>query len=68
VLAAAAVIIALWFSGSLDKPLSAVGLNKNPCVENAFGAKFCGESARRLCREFGGSACEELGYDTPTRR
>lgn len=68
ILAAAAVVVALlWFSGSLDKPLSGIGLNKNPCVQNAFGATFCGEDAEQLCSEFGGPACADLGYDSEGR-
>jgi hypothetical protein len=58
------VIAALYLSGSLDKPLSSVGLNMKPCVQNAFGATFCGDDAKRLCKQFGGPACDELGYDS----
>ena len=58
---AAIVVGIVWFTGGLDKPLSSVGLNKEPCVQNAFGATFCGDDAKRLCREFGGPACPDLG-------
>jgi RNA polymerase subunit RPABC4/transcription elongation factor Spt4 len=64
-LAAAAVIaVILWFSGALDKPLSSMGLNKEACVQNAFGATFCGEDAERVCREFGGEGCRDAGLST----
>jgi hypothetical protein len=44
-------VIGLWFTGTLDKPLSDVGLNKNPCVQNLItGATFCGDQAKELCR------------------
>jgi hypothetical protein len=36
-------LLAMWTSGNLDRPLSAVGLNYNDCARNAFGATFCGE-------------------------
>jgi hypothetical protein len=62
VIAILAILVIVWFTGSLDRPLSSVGLNKNPCVQNAFGATFCGDDAERLCEQFGGSACAELGY------
>jgi hypothetical protein len=61
---AVAVLMVLWFSGTLDKPLSSVGLNKNACVQNAFGATFCGEQARSVCSTFGGEGCRDAGYDT----
>jgi hypothetical protein len=69
--------VGLWFTGSLDEPLSHIGLNKNPCLKNAFGATFCGDSAKSYCDSiksalntgpglaFGESpprtACDEIG-------
>lgn len=43
------ILLAVWNGGGLDEPLSHVGLNKNPCVKNAFGATFCGDAARSYC-------------------
>ena len=31
----------------MDPWLSKVGLNKNECVVNVFGATFCGDAAKR---------------------
>lgn len=50
---AAAVAITLgilYFTGSLDEPLSHVGLNLHPCFKNAFGSTYCGDDAKRYCR------------------
>ena len=33
----------LWISGGLDHTLYPLGMNKNECARNAFGAVFCGE-------------------------
>jgi hypothetical protein len=60
----AVALAVLWGTGSLDKPLSSVGLNKEPCVVNGFGATFCGDDAKAMCAEFGGKGCREVGYDT----
>jgi hypothetical protein len=41
--------VGLWSTGALDRPLSEIGLNKNDCIQNAFGTKFCGDEATRYC-------------------
>jgi hypothetical protein len=43
------VLGGLWYSGSLDEPLSHIGLNKNACIKNAFGATYCGDEAKSYC-------------------
>jgi hypothetical protein len=47
----AVIVGLLYFSGTFDKPLFNVGLNFHPCIQNAFGATFCGDDAKRYCRE-----------------
>ena len=37
----------LWFSGRMDPALSGIGLNKNECGTNGFGATFCGDDLKR---------------------
>lgn len=50
-----AALVLLWFAGTLDRPLSTVGLNRNPCVRNLItGATFCGDDAKELCRRIAG--------------
>jgi non-ribosomal peptide synthetase component E (peptide arylation enzyme) len=63
VVALVAALVALWLSGAADETLSKVGLNKNPCVKNAFGATFCGDDAERVCEQFGGPACADAGFN-----
>ena len=46
-----AVLFGVWLAGTFDRPLSEVGLNRNPCVQNGFGAKFCGNDATSYCRD-----------------
>ena len=46
-------VMALWFTGSLDGPLSSVGLNKNDCAKNGFGATFCGDDLTTYQRNLG---------------
>lgn len=58
------MVAGLYFTGKLDRPLSEAGLNKNACVTNTFGAKFCGDDAKRVCKTFGGPACADVGYST----
>lgn len=43
ILATVAAFFAIYLSGSLDRPLSSVGLNYHECGTNAFGATFCGD-------------------------
>src|SRR4051794_17288268 len=53
----------LWVGGGLGKTLSNVGLNRNPCVTNAFGATFCGEDAKNYCRQTDGrstAVCRQI--------
>ena len=38
------------------------------CVQNAFGAEFCGEEGKRYCAKFGGPACKDLGWPAPSSR
>ena len=47
---AVAVVIAIWFTGAFDKTLVSVGLNKNDCYQNGFGATFCGAEAEEYQR------------------
>lgn len=50
-LAGLATVVALaWSGGTFDEPLSHIGLNKNPCVKNAYGATFCGDDAKSYCQ------------------
>jgi hypothetical protein len=39
-------LMLLWSTGRMDPLLSNVGLNKNDCIQNAFGATFCGDAAK----------------------
>ena len=41
----AILLVILWFNGRLDPTLYKVGLNKNDCFQNAYGAVFCGDAA-----------------------
>ena len=44
-----AVIVAaaaLYFSGRMDPAMSHVGLNWTECVQNGYGATFCGDNAK----------------------
>jgi hypothetical protein len=47
-LALGAVIV--WSTGPADRPLSEIGLNRNPCIVNGFGAKSCGQHAKDYCQ------------------
>jgi hypothetical protein len=38
-------LVLLWNTGRMDPWLSGIGLNKNTCVKNGFGATFCGDAA-----------------------
>ena len=38
-------LLILWETGRMDPFLSQVGLNKNTCIKNGFGATFCGADA-----------------------
>jgi hypothetical protein len=38
-------LMLLWSTGRMDPWLSGVGLNKNECFKNGFGATFCGDDA-----------------------
>jgi hypothetical protein len=44
---AAAVVLGLWSTDRLDPMLVNVGLNHSDCVQNGFGATFCGDAAKR---------------------
>lgn len=35
------VLVFLWAQGTFDRALSGVGLNAQPCYQNAFGATYC---------------------------
>lgn len=46
----AAALVAVWFTGVLDKPLAGIGLNKNPCIVTAIGGStLCGDEAKAWC-------------------
>jgi hypothetical protein len=70
--AIAAVVILLvfgWRAGTFDDALVHVGLNAKPCLRNAFGATFCGSSAKSYCESlpgegYGVAMCEQAG-DAP---
>ncbi len=47
---AALVVIALYTTGRLDRPLSNVGLNLHACAENVFGSKLCGDQLVAYCK------------------
>lgn len=47
---ASVLLLALWSTGRMDPVLSNVGLNRNDCVQNGFGAKFCGDAAEQYQR------------------
>jgi hypothetical protein len=66
-----AVLAVVWSTGALDEPLSHIGLNKDPCLKNAFGATFCGDDAKSYCESLSelrklapnaNDVCTELGY------
>jgi hypothetical protein len=38
-------LVLLWNTGRMDPWLSEIGLNRNDCVKNGFGATFCGDDA-----------------------
>lgn len=38
-----AVVIGLYFSGHLDRPLYSIGLNYHACGRNGLGVTFCGQ-------------------------
>lgn len=66
-----AIVGVLYFSGRLDGPLSHVGLNLHSCIQNGFGATFCGSQAKSYCENLQsagiqpGSGCDQvLGEDT----
>jgi hypothetical protein len=40
-------LLGLWETGRMDTTLAGIGLNKNDCIKNAFGATFCGDAAKR---------------------
>lgn len=45
-------LIALWTEGTFDEPLSAVGLNHDPCVEIYLtGNKICGDELEQFCEQ-----------------
>lgn len=33
----------VWLTGSLDRPLSSIGLNHHECARNGLGVTFCGK-------------------------
>lgn len=37
----------IWSTGAFDKQLASAGLNAHDCVQNGFGATFCGDDADR---------------------
>jgi hypothetical protein len=39
-------LMLLWSTGRMDPWLAGVGLNKNECFKNGFGATFCGDDAK----------------------
>lgn len=43
-------LVVLWATGSLDEPLSGVGLNKETCAKNLFGNKMCGDELVAFCK------------------
>jgi hypothetical protein len=71
-IAVAVVILLLvfgWRAGAFDDVLVHVGLNAKPCLRNAYGATFCGDSARSYCESLPGEGyavrmCHEAG-DAP---
>ncbi len=60
-IAAGLCIVALYATGFLDKPLSSVGLNTEPCAERLIGGKLCGAELVAFCRE---SYDPEINEDT----
>jgi hypothetical protein len=68
----AAVVLLLfvgWRGGTFDDVLVHVGLNAKPCLRNAYGATFCGSSAKSYCESlpaegYGVRMCQEAG-DAP---
>ena len=53
VLLAVLALVGLWSTGRMDSFLVNVGLNKNDCVQNAFGATFCGGAAKAYGQAIG---------------
>jgi hypothetical protein len=56
--AALLALILIWHAGTLDDALVHVGLNAQPCIKNAYGATFCGNSAQSYCESL-----PEEGYE-----
>ena len=54
-----AAVAWLYATGSLDEPLSSVGLNRHPCAENLFGNTMCGDELKSFCKEFYTSSNKE---------
>jgi hypothetical protein len=40
-------LFGLWETGRMDTTLAGIGLNKNDCIKNGFGATFCGNDAKK---------------------
>lgn len=67
-LAVAVCAIALWWTGSLDRPLSSVGLNSETCAQNLFGATICGDDLVAFCKDsydpdINADVCDEVLRD-----
>lgn len=43
----AAVLLLAWTADVFDNFLWRVGLNHSTCIQNGFGATFCGDAAER---------------------
>ncbi len=50
-LLAVLALVGLWSTGRMDPWLSGIGLNKNTCYKNGFGATFCGDDATAYQRQ-----------------
>jgi hypothetical protein len=44
-LLAVIALLGLWVSGRMDPALAHIGLNFHDCIQNPFGATYCGDSA-----------------------
>jgi hypothetical protein len=58
-------LVAIWFTGAFDEPLSSVGLQRHTCAENLFGKKMCGDELEQFCQKFyaksiNGAVCDDV--------
>jgi hypothetical protein len=50
-IAAAMFLVLVWNTGTFDRALVDVGLNRNECATTGLGATFCGDDLKRYERQ-----------------